>query len=426
MKVMLNRAVRRLFGAVSGLLLGLAIAGQVLAYQAADDYKQALIAHDAGLAGVLVEQGMDPAAAAAVFTAAKSAAQQEAGRQALARSGVTPALHYRFVPEAATLLRRYQAAALAGSLFFAAVLLAGLLVFFTRQDRRIERSAQAIEGFMRAQERGRQGGNHPALFALAEGSLEEGSLAQLFGAVSSLAASLTAHLQKEQHDREFLKETISDISHQLKTPLAALQMYAEIMQAEEPADPVIVEFIVKSQHELKRMEYLIQNLLKLARLDAGTITLEKRPLALPVFLDETLDGFAVRAEVEGKHIQVCCPAGLVLEGDPHWLAEALGNLVKNALDHTAAGGQIRVVCEETPLVLTIAVQDNGLGIHPEDLPHVFKRFYRSRFSQDHQGVGIGLTLARSIVEKHGGSIVVESEPEQGAVFRMIFSKLTNS
>jgi len=201
-------------------------------------------------------------------------------------------------------------------------------------------------------------------------------------------------------------------------------MYTEIMRDENPANPVIAEFIGKSEHELRRMEYLIQNLLKLARLDAGTILLEKRPLALPAFLTDTLEAFTVRAAVEGKHIHLHCPQGLALEADPHWLAEALSNLVKNALDHTAAGGQVQVLCEETPLVLTIAVQDNGTGIHPEDLPHVFKRFYRSRFSQDHQGVGIGLTLARSIVEKHGGSIVVESEPGQGAVFRMIFSRLT--
>ena len=240
-----------------------------------------------------------------------------------------------------------------------------------------------------------------------------------------MAASLTAHLQKEQQDREFLKETISDISHQLKTPLTALQMYNEIIRDENPENPMVVDFIHKSEHELLRMEYLIQNLLKLARLDAGAIVLKNRPLALPAFLEDTLGCFATRAAVEGKQVQITCPAGLMLEGDEHWLAEAVSNLVKNAFDHTGEGGLVQVICEETPLMVTITVQDNGTGIHPEDLPYVFKRFYRSRFSQDHQGVGIGLTLALRIVEKHGGSIVVESELGHGAVFRMIFPKLTN-
>ncbi|RPJ48859.1 MAG: sensor histidine kinase, partial [Chloroflexi bacterium] len=395
--------------------------GQVLVWLAVDDYKNALIAHDAALAGALVEQGLDPVSAASVFTVPKTDAQRAAGRLALEQAGVTEDLDYRFVPEAELFLRRYGSAALIVGMIFSTVALAGLALFFVHQDRQIETGRQAVERFMQSGERA---GAQREVFALSASSLDEGSLAQLFGAINSMAASLTAHLQKEQQDREFLKETISDISHQLKTPLTALQMYNEIIRDENPENPMVVDFIHKSEHELLRMEYLIQNLLKLARLDAGAIVLNNRPLALPAFLEDTLGCFATRAAVEGKQVQITCPAELMLVGDEHWLAEAVSNLVKNAFDHTGEGGLVQVICEETPLMVTITVQDNGTGIHPEDLPYVFKRFYRSRFSQDHQGIGIGLTLALRIVEKHGGSVVVESELGQGAVFRMIFPKLT--
>jgi len=417
MRILVNTDVRRLFVVVLLTLLLAGLGGQILVQRAAADLKNTLVAHDAALAGALVEAGMDPAAVAAAFTVPKSEIQAENGAQVLARAGLTESLDYRFLPEAAAFARHYHLAALALTLVFSAGLLVVLYGFAARQERRTVQACRAIEGFMRS---GEQSGARLAL----EDAVE-GSQAQFFSAIKSMADSLTAHLHKELHDRACLKETISDISHQLKTPLAAMQMYIEIIRGENTASPVIDDFVQKSQRELSRMEALIQNLLKLARLDAGAIVLEKRGLRLKEFLESTLERFSVRAEAEGKALRLVCPDGLALEADENWLSEAAGNLIKNALDHTAAGGQVEVICEETSLVVSVTVKDNGSGIHPDDLPHVFKRFYRSRFSQDHQGVGIGLTLARSIVEKHGGSMTVESEPGQGAAFRMVFPKLTN-
>ena len=422
MSMFVNQAVRRLFITAGWFLLAAVVSGQALVWLAVNDYKSALIAHDAALVGAFVQQGLDPISTAAVFSAPKTAEQRAAGQLVLERAGVTEDVQYRFIPEAALFVRRFGTATLMMGMLFSVIALAGLARFFLRQERQIENATQAIERFMQAGEQGNAG---KEVAVLIEGSLEEGSLSRLFSAINAMAASLTAHVQKEQHNREFLKQTISDISHQLKMPLSALRMYLEIIRDENPANPLVADFLQKSEREVGRMEGLIQNLLKLARLDAGVIPIKRRPLDLPTFLADTLEGFATRAEVEAKQIQLTCPAGLKLNGDEHWLAEAVSNLVKNAFDHTSAGGLIQMVCEETPLLVTITVQDNGAGIHPEDLPFVFQRFYRSRYSQDHQGVGIGLTLALSIVEKHGGSIVVESERGQGASFRMIFPKLTN-
>lgn len=417
MNIFLNQEVRRLFTAVLLLLLGMGVCSQLLAQRAAVELKNALIAHDAALVGALIEQGMEPTAAAAALTGPTSPAQEAAGTQAMARAGVTENLDYRFLPESKAFAERGSLAALALVLVSAAGLLAVIYAYLVQQERRTLAACQAVEQFMRT---GEQSG---ARLALADAV--EGSQAQFFSAVNGMAASLTAHLQKEQHDRAFLKEIISDISHQLKTPLAALHMYSEIIRSENSSSDVIDEFVQKCQRELNRMEELIQNLLKLARLDAGAILLEKQPVCLKDFLQSVVERFSVRAEVEAKELRLGCPAGLAFEADENWLAEAAGNLIKNALDHTSAGGWVEVRGEETSLVVKVTVKDNGAGIHPDDLPYIFKRFYRSRFSQDRQGVGIGLTLARSIVEKHGGSLTVESEPGQGAAFHMVFPKLTN-
>jgi signal transduction histidine kinase len=104
--------------------------------------------------------------------------------------------------------------------------------------------------------------------------------------------------------------------------------------------------------------------------------------------------------------------------------EAIGNIIKNALDHTNSQNKIEVCCSETPLSIQITIKDNGAGIHPEDLHHIFKRFYRSRFSKEKQGIGIGLALSKSIIEKHGGTITVQSELGKGAAFNLFFPKLS--
>lgn len=248
---------------------------------------------------------------------------------------------------------------------------------------------------------------------------EEGELYRLFHAVNSLAAVLDAHAGQEQREKEFLKNTISDISHQLKTPLAALNIYNGLVQAEAD-QPDIKNYADLSEHELDRMETLVQNLLKITRLDAGTIVLEKQPENVADMLKDVELHFAYRAKAEQKQLTLTGPDTLPLACDRDWLLEALDNLVKNALDHTAPGDTIALGWRALPAGVQITVQDTGSGIAPEDLPHIFKRFYRSRHSQDTQGVGLGLPLAKAIIEAHGGMIEVDSQPGHGTAFTVNF------
>ena len=192
------------------------------------------------------------------------------------------------------------------------------------------------------------------------------------------------------------------------------------MSEESGQAETVKAFTQKSVQSLERMEQLIQSLLKMARLDAGNIAFEKRKDYVSELASQAAGELLERAGREGKQI--------LLEGDPEemifcdldWTREAVANLVKNALDHTDTGGIIRISWKCSPAMLRLAVEDNGRGIAPEDIHHIFKRFYRSGGSKDRQGAGLGLPLAKAIVEGQGGMLSVTSSPGEGTAFWISF------
>ena len=245
---------------------------------------------------------------------------------------------------------------------------------------------------------------------------DEGEMYRLFHSVNTLVSVLNAHIENEFRTKEFLKDTISDISHQLKTPLAALNIYNGILQSETEDLPDLKEFTILSEKELDRIESLIQNLLKITRLDAGTIILEKDFENVSDMMHDIEQHFAYRAKQEQKELILSGDDNIMLFCDREWMIEAVSNLVKNAFDHTDAGKRICIEWKQMSDMLQIVVEDNGCGIHSEDVYHIFKCFYRSRFSKDTQGIGLGLPLAKTIVELHGGNIKVDSVLGKGSAF----------
>ena len=197
-------------------------------------------------------------------------------------------------------------------------------------------------------------------------------------------------------------------------------MYQEII-ADEPENPETVkEFSEKIGVSLKRMEELIQSMLKITRLDTGNITFERRICSVSELISHSVRDLLERARQEEKEIRITGNPDLTLNCDLAWTSEAIGNLVKNALDHTRKGGLIRVSWEQTPAVLQLVISDDGSGIAPEDIHHIFKRFYRSKNSLDTEGIGLGLPLAKSILEGQGGLISCQSEPGRGTSFILSF------
>jgi len=244
---------------------------------------------------------------------------------------------------------------------------------------------------------------------------------RLFHDINALAAVLSAHADTEQQAKVFLKNSMQDISHQLKTPLSSLSIYQELLRDETLDDASRRRFLLLSGRELERMELLVQNLLKLTKLDSDTDILDRRETSAAALLCKTRERFAVRAAQEEKTLVTEELSGpLTILCDPMWPSEALVNLVKNALEHTRAGDTITLQSSLRGGEICLQVRDTGSGIHPEDIYHIFKRFYRSRFSQDKNGIGLGLALVRSVAEHHGGSAEVESTLGAGSVFSLYF------
>ena len=294
---------------------------------------------------------------------------------------------------------------------FCVLATAGVLLaaygYFKKQDSILEDAASKIEAFL--------AGDTDARIA----NDEEGELYRLFWSINNMSAVLTSKAAKENREKIFLKNTISDISHQLKTPLAALNIYNGILEGAEDMEQVR-EFTGLSVKELDRIDTLVQNLLKITRLDAGTMVFHKEEENISEIIKDIELHFAYRAETEGKSISVSGDDHVTFFCDRDWMTEAFENLVKNALDHTEEGDSVSIEWCRFNTVLRIEVKDNGCGIHPDDIHHIFKRFYRSRFSKDSRGLGLGLSLTKAIVEAHGGTIEVDSKTGVGTMFIMNF------
>lgn len=367
--------------------------------------KASYLSHNAAIATALFEQDIPSTVIAAALTSAEIS---EEGTALLAMAGVDAAAESGLLPFHAQLQRTSIAAVLGMSILLVIAILAGTWVFFSARKRLYSQADQAVSGYLC--------GDYSQRLPRSS----EGAIYQIFAQVEQLATMLQAKTETEHQAKEFLKKSISDISHQLKTPLAALTMYQEII-ADEPEHPDTVrEFSAKMSVSLKRMEYLIQAMLKITRLDTGNIVFEKDRLKVAALVSQSIRELTTRAEHEHKQILVDGDAGQQLVCDRDWTCEAIGNIVKNALDHTDPGGTVRIHWEHTPAMLRIFITDNGSGIAPEDIHHIFKRFYRSKRSLDTQGIGLGLPLAKSIIEGQGGIIAVQSDPGTGTTFTLSF------
>lgn len=179
-----------------------------------------------------------------------------------------------------------------------------------------------------------------------------------------------------------------------------------------------------SEHKLDRLDILVKNLLKIARLDAGMIVLEKSSENLSEMIEDIRINFSYRAKNEEKSLLISGDKDTNLICDKDWIMEAINNIVKNAFDHTEKGDFIKIEWEIFSSILQIKITDTGFGIHEEDIHHIFKRFYSSKYYKEKEGLGLGLALAKSIIESHGAMIEVSSKLNKGTSFIINFKNPT--
>lgn len=405
MSILLERNTRHYYIFLLGLMGAFVLWTCFLSWFHGKETQDILFAREQTMVSSLMEQGVSPAALA---NAIKNSQSTGEGMALMQKIGHTDAAPVRFFPAIDRSVRLFAGIAV-GMVMILMVFLAGVTMRFLWKREKLYCEAEDI------------------IARFSEGDFkkhlpqnENGSIYQLFAAVEELAVALRAQNEKEQQMKTFLKDTISDISHQLKTPLAALHMYTEII-AEEPDHRETVErFSGKTMQSLERMEQLVQTLLKVSRIDAGSIVFRKEKQSVSGLVADAIEDLSVRARMEGKQLLLKGDLQEEVVCDREWTREAIANLVKNALDHTDAGGMITVSWECSPAMFRLAVTDDGCGIDEEDMHHIFKRFYRSKRDGDRQGIGLGLSLAKSIVEGQDGILSVNSTPGEGAVFTIIF------
>ena len=247
----------------------------------------------------------------------------------------------------------------------------------------------------------------------------EGELSILKNNLLKVIVSLKTSEEALKNDKIYLANSLADISHQLKTPLTSMMVITDLLK-QERNDEKQEEFIDIIESECEKMKWLISNLLKLSKLDAGTAEFNIATLDVEDIIDTSVSTFELLLELRNiTFIKSIKP--FTIEGDKNWLREAIENIVKNCIEHTDNGGELIISTETTTLYNQITIKDNGCGIAKEDLPHIFERFYHGKNSSA-DSVGIGLALAKEILKVHRANIKVYSVEGSGTKFEIRFYK----
>jgi len=213
-----------------------------------------------------------------------------------------------------------------------------------------------------------------------------------------------------------LQELISDISHQVKTPVTNLKMLNSTLCWQDIPDEKRREFLLSASSQIEKLDFLMQAMIKMSRLETGIITLSPKENSVHETLALALGGILLSAEKKNISVNIDCPEDIKVLHDRKWTAEALFNILDNAVKYTPEGGFISISCVFMELQTKIEIKDTGKGIPENHQTDIFKRFYREEDNHDIEGIGIGLYLAREIISLQGGYLKVSSEPGSGSIF----------
>lgn len=249
----------------------------------------------------------------------------------------------------------------------------------------------------------------------------EGELGILQSEIYKMTVRLREQKQKLVEDRTYLADSIADISHQIRTPLTSINLLVSFLSEPEISVDRRLKLTQELYALLSRIDWLITVLLKMSKLDAGTIKFQTERIQLSDLIRKACDPLLVPIELRGQELTVIADGGF--SGDIAWTCEAIGNILKNCMEHTYYGGRLEISAVENAIYTEIIISDYGNGIDKDDLPHIFERFYKGKNADD-KSVGIGLALARMIITGQDGTVKAENKTSGGAKFTVRFYKGT--
>lgn len=250
----------------------------------------------------------------------------------------------------------------------------------------------------------------------------EGELSILKNEISKTTIMLRQVADNSVKDKLNLKDSLGDISHQLKTPLTSITiMIDNILDNPDMNEKTRKKFLINIKREILNINFLVMSLLKLSKFDANVVKFNKESVYLKDIIIESIKNVSMIKELKNITIKVSGDDNIKLLCDFKWQVESITNILKNSIEHTSEYGTVEVNYSENKLYTRILIKDNGKGIDSDDLPHIFDRFYKGKNGSD-DSFGIGLSLSKTIIEKEGGSIIVKSTPNIGTIFTIKYLK----
>lgn len=252
-------------------------------------------------------------------------------------------------------------------------------------------------------------------------SFEEGQLGVLQSEIYKMVNLLDEETKKSKRQNHYLADMLSDISHQIKTPLAGITLMTDLLKDPELPEEKREEFVEKIDRQTEKITWLVRNLLTLAQLEADMLKLKKEIVSARELVETAIGPLNILAELKGVELKTSLPEGTALTCDKAWTAEALSNVIKNCIEHVSAeaGKHVWISVTENNFAVTFTIQDDGPGIPAEELPHIFERFYKGKNSSKNS-VGIGLSMARQLFLQQNGTIEAAIEAGKGTTFRIRF------
>lgn len=249
----------------------------------------------------------------------------------------------------------------------------------------------------------------------------EGELSILKNNIYKVTLMLSENSTLLRQEKLKLTDAISDISHQLKTPLTSMVVMTDLLSNPHLEESRRREFTNNISIQLERMEWLVSSLLKLSKMDAGTIPFKKEKVVVKALIHKAVEPVLIPMDIKEQTLQITGDDSVTYIGDFNWTVEAIINILKNCVEHTGEGGQIHINFAENVLFTEMVIQDNGKGIAKKDLPYIFKRFYKGENASE-DSIGIGLAMAYSIIKSQHGDIEVRSKIGEGTTFHIKFYK----
>ena len=296
-------------------------------------------------------------------------------------------------------------------LSFVCLLILLFVIYLLYRDRKIKEIHKYIEAINNKN------------YSLAIKDNDESELSNLKNELYKITVMLKEEAERADKERLMLSDAVSDISHQLKTPLTSMSIMLDNIQNDESmTDEVRKDFLREISKQIEWINFLVISLLKLARFDAGVIEFKKERIKTKKLIEKVKDNLAITSELKDVEIVITNQENSSFLGDFNWQTEALTNIVKNCMEHTDSGKKVYISYEDNNFYTKIIVKDEGIGMSEKDLKNIFKRFYKGKNSSD-TSIGIGLSLAKTIIEKGNGYITCDSKENEGTIFEIKYMKI---